>query len=94
MPNDRAFDTLREEPDMDDPSISTTAETRALELELTRDLQSEDARVQCWRLAQFLGLGFGLDEATELAGSGADTACARRLVAQGCSRELAARILI
>ena len=53
----------------------------------------EDGEVYRWREEQFRELGFSHSRAVELAISAADLGQARYLVASGCARELAARIL-
>lgn len=58
--------------------------------DLLADLDDE---VFLWRRAQFLELGLGELEAVELAASTADLAQARFVLGNGCSPQLALRIL-
>jgi hypothetical protein len=51
------------------------------------------AEVYAWRQNQFQELGFGPQDAAELAVSDADLAQARYLLGVGCALELALRIL-
>ena len=55
---------------------------------------AEELNVCRWRLDQFISLGFDSPRATAMAESTVDLAQARRLVALGCPRETASRILI
>jgi hypothetical protein len=64
----------------------------AQQLANTRD--AEEARVAEWRLEQFSALGFTPTEALLLAVSAADLHEARALLAAGCTRPLALRILL
>jgi hypothetical protein len=57
-----------------------------------RDAEA-DAEVYLWRQNQFRELGFGPQEAVELAVSDADLAQARYVIGAGCAPELALRIL-
>ena len=57
-----------------------------------RDAEAE-AEVYVWRHNQFQELGFGPQEAAELAVSDADLGQARYLLGAGCALELALRIL-
>jgi hypothetical protein len=54
----------------------------------------EEERVLRWRLNQFLELGFDLVSGALMASSPADLGMARRLVACGCPRDTAVRILL
>ena len=58
------------------------------------DLSDEEYRIRSWRMEQFRSLGLEFVASALLAESDADLALARRLVARGCSPELAARILL
>ncbi len=58
------------------------------------DFDSEDARVFRWRLARFEQLGFLEDEAAELAGAEVDWREARRMIADGCTRQNVMLILL
>jgi hypothetical protein len=51
-------------------------------------------RVRRWRRQQFHELGFTLSEAYALADAPVDTGDARRLMATGCPRKTAIRILL
>jgi len=57
-----------------------------------RDAEAE-GEVYVWRHNQFQDLGFGPQEAAELAVSDADLGQARYLLGAGCALELALRIL-
>jgi hypothetical protein len=50
--------------------------------------------VRTWRREQFHDLGFTLTEAYELAEAPVDLDVARRIIAAGCSRQTAIRILL
>ena len=50
--------------------------------------------VRTWRREQFHELGFTLPEAYELADAPVDLDLARRIIAAGCSRQTAIRILL
>jgi hypothetical protein len=50
--------------------------------------------VRCWRREQFHELGFTLTEAYELADAPVDLGVARRIIAAGCPRQTAIRILL
>jgi hypothetical protein len=54
----------------------------------------ENGRVALWRLDQFLRLGFGDEDAFQLAGSDVDLGLVRSLVAASCPRQLALRIVL
>jgi hypothetical protein len=54
----------------------------------------EPQRVLWWRREQFHELGFTLTEAYELADAPVDLGVARRIVAAGCPRQTAIRILL
>jgi hypothetical protein len=54
----------------------------------------EEERVLRWRLNQFLELGFDLVSGALMASSPADLGTARRLMAYGCPRDTAVRILL
>lgn len=53
----------------------------------------EPTAVACWRVEMFLDLGFSLTDATSLALTRVDWRDAERLLEQGCTPELARRIL-
>ena len=57
-------------------------------------LKREQFNLRCWRLDQFISLGFDTLRAAALADAAVDLAQARRLVALGCPPETASRILI
>lgn len=57
------------------------------------ELQDEDRDIVLWRVDQFRRLGFGDDEAWELALSDADLGQARGLGRSGCPIDLAFAIL-
>jgi hypothetical protein len=57
------------------------------------ELADEDRDIVLWRVDQFRRLGFGDDQAWELAMSDADLGQARSLGTTGCPTELAFRIL-
>jgi hypothetical protein len=57
----------------------------------TRDVELQ--RLLLWRVLQFQELDFDLRAAIELADSAADLGLARRLVARGCTPELAHAIV-
>jgi hypothetical protein len=62
---------------------------------LTADERSaEQLNLRCWRLDQFISLGFDTLRAAALVDAAVDLAQARRLVALGCPPETASRILI
>jgi hypothetical protein len=71
--------------------MSRKVETRARE---TEDASVELERVRTWRREQFHELGFTLTEAYELADAPVDLGIARRMIAAGCSRDTAIRILL
>jgi hypothetical protein len=50
--------------------------------------------VRTWRREQFHELGFTLTEAYELADAPVDLDMARRIIAAGCSRQTAIKILL
>jgi hypothetical protein len=50
--------------------------------------------VRSWRREQFHELGFTLTEAYELADAPVDLDMARRIIAAGCSRQTAIKILL
>jgi hypothetical protein len=50
--------------------------------------------VRSWRREQFHELGFTLTEAYELADAPVDLDVARRIIAAGCSRQTAIKILL
>jgi hypothetical protein len=54
----------------------------------------EPQRVLWWRREQFHELGFTLPEAYALADAPIDLSTARRIIAAGCPRETAIRILL
>jgi hypothetical protein len=54
----------------------------------------EPQRVLWWRREQFHELGFTLSEAYALADAPVDLSTARRLIAAGCPRQTAIRILL
>lgn len=54
---------------------------------------SENDRVERWRLETCLNLGYSVDVAESLAVSDADLHCLEDLIRDGCSLELAARIV-
>jgi hypothetical protein len=58
------------------------------------DTAVEPQRVRRWRREQFHELGFTLSEAYLLADTLVDLGDARRLIAAGCPRTTAARILV
>jgi hypothetical protein len=58
------------------------------------DPSAEQRNLRCWRLDQFINLGFDTLRAAALADAAVDLAQARRLVALGCPPETASRILI
>jgi hypothetical protein len=69
---------------------------RELELLGCDELDVRDVELQrllLWRVLQFHELGLELHDAIELADSAADLGKARRLVATGCSPELARAIV-
>ena len=69
--------------------MTTFAEQHQTELALT-----EEELVSCWRLEQFLQLGFGEADACLLAASEADLNHARSLVSAGCPHSLALKIIL
>jgi hypothetical protein len=60
----------------------------------TETRSPEEQRILSWRYEQLLGLGLTVAEAQLLAESGADLGLVRRLVAAGCTPDLAARIAL
>jgi hypothetical protein len=54
----------------------------------------ETVLVRTWRREQFHELGFTLTEAYELADAPVDLDMARRIIAAGCSRQTAIKILL
>jgi hypothetical protein len=54
----------------------------------------EAHQVRTWRREQFHELGFTLSEAYELADAPVDLGVARRIIAAGCPRQTAIRILL
>lgn len=57
--------------------------------------RSDDAKVEAWRLSEFLRLGWEVADAEALASSGCDLSLARRLVEKlGVDLHLAYQILI
>ena len=60
----------------------------------TEEAAVEPERVRIWRREQFHELGFTLTEAYELADAPVDLGVARRIVAAGCPRQTAIRILL
>jgi hypothetical protein len=62
--------------------------------ERTLEGQSEQAKVEGWRLHVLIEAGYPLPLAERLAASGADLHEAVRLVSQGCSPTTAAEILL
>ena len=63
--------------------------------EVEVEVQSiEEQQILLWRLEQFRGLGFEYEAAVALAEAPADIGQARRLIAAGCSVEVASRILL
>jgi hypothetical protein len=71
--------------------MSRKTENRTVEAE---DIALEAQQVRCWRREQFHELGFTLSEAYLLADTPVDLGDARRLIAAGCPRQTAARILV
>jgi hypothetical protein len=55
-------------------------------------LSREEQHVLAWRYAQVRLLGFDREQARELAAGRAELALLRRLIADGCPRDLAFRI--
>jgi hypothetical protein len=60
----------------------------------TTGWSAEQLNVRCWRLDQFISLGFDTLPPAALADAAVDLAQARRLLALGCPPETASRILI
>ena len=58
------------------------------------DIQSEQAKVESWRLHVLMEAGYPLPLAERLAGSEADLHEAVRLLEQGCAPATAAEILL
>ncbi|HEY1366588.1 MAG TPA: hypothetical protein VGF23_05720 [Gaiellaceae bacterium] len=58
------------------------------------ELSPEERHILVWRYRQLRELGIGRLLARLLAESGADLGLVRRLVAQGCAPELAAKIAL
>lgn len=56
--------------------------------------ETEQERVEAWRLSELLRAGFPVELADPLAASGADLHQALDLVAGGCPHRLAAEILL
>ena len=54
----------------------------------------EERQILLWRLEQFRELGFGYEASIALAEATADVGQARRLIAAGCSLDVASRILL
>lgn len=63
---------------------AATAEARALDAE----------RVYAWRIEQAISLGYSEGDATEIAMSGADLHRLAAMLAAGCPRPLAKRIVV
>jgi hypothetical protein len=55
---------------------------------------TEEARIRRWRRAQFLALGFTLEEAQALTKAPVDLGQMRTLIASGCPPETARRIVL
>jgi hypothetical protein len=62
--------------------------------ELTHTGESEQAKVESWRLHVLMEAGYPLPLAERLAGSQADLHRAVELLTQGCSPQTAAEILL
>jgi hypothetical protein len=60
----------------------------------TAEKSPEAQLVRTWRREQFHELGFTLTEAYELAEAPVDLDVARRIIAAGCPRQTAIRILL
>jgi hypothetical protein len=60
----------------------------------TAEKSPEILLVRTWRREQFHELGFSLTESYELADAPVDLDMARRIIAAGCSRQTAIRILL
>jgi hypothetical protein len=58
-----------------------------------RQIRNEGVRVRQWRREQFYRLGFSNSDARTLSRSGADLTTTRELIANGCDRETAYRIV-
>jgi hypothetical protein len=71
--------------------MSRETQTRRAEID---DTSVELQRVRTWRREQFHELGFTLAEAYELADAPVDLGIARRMIAAGCPRPTAIRILL
>ncbi len=54
----------------------------------------EEQTILLWRLEQFRALGFEYEAAVALAEAPTDIGQARRLIAAGCSVDIASRILL
>ena len=54
----------------------------------------EERQILLWRLEQFRELGFEYEAAVALAEAPADVGQARRLIAAGCTVDIASRILL
>jgi hypothetical protein len=64
------------------------------ELDVLGERAAESDPVLCWRLDQFISLGFEQGDALVLSQSRADLHSARKLVAAGCPLSLAVQILL
>lgn len=58
------------------------------------DATAEEVQIRRWRRRQFLTLGFSLPEAQRLTAAPVDLGAMRKLLAAGCPRETAKRILL
>ena len=58
------------------------------------EAEAEESRVARWRFDQFCALGFDNNDAFLLAISRVDLHAARKLVANGCPRDVALEILL
>jgi len=76
------------------PTRNEPGQTMAETTERILDIQSEQAKVESWRLHVLMEAGYPLPLAERLAGSEADLHEAVSLLAKGCSPATAAEILL
>jgi hypothetical protein len=69
--------------------------TKVMSEELKIDAKpDEETMIRRWRRAQFLRLGFSLNQAQRLTNASVDLHQMRKLIAAGCPHEIAQRILL
>jgi hypothetical protein len=68
--------------------------TMSEQLHVDAEPTDEKTMIRRWRRAQFLRLGFSLNQAQRLTDASVDLAQTRKLIAGGCPHEIAQRILL